>query len=112
MAIGGWTGVDVAVSHLRNKNVFHCNLEVRVGVHDGVESCGVARHIIILQCERTELMQRGGCSLKVVGKFARNNVTLKVATAIDNAGRHFEQTGWGGEEAALYTEGYQQLGKF
>ena len=97
----GTAGVDVAVAHFGDKEVAHGHLQIGIGVEDGIEGSGVARHVVVLQRERGELMEGFVGGLEVVGEFARDDVAFEIVAAIDDARGEFEQCGGGIEKAVM-----------
>ena len=91
MTIARRTVEDVAVTHLGNEHIFHCHLQIWVGVEDGIKHGRVARHVVILQRDGRKLVHRTLGGLHVVGEFARNDVPFEVAAPADNTGCHLDK---------------------
>ena len=88
------TGIREGVYHLRNEDVLHGGIEIRVGIHDGVELMRGISKMLILNSKRTELMLLPVRGLPLICPVARSGVHLEVARAVYHVCRSANRCGW------------------
>ena len=81
------------VAHLRHKLVAHRHKQVRTLVDEFGKRRRHVLHVLVLKYERRELMLHDGSRLRLVCQFARHDVALEEARAIEHVERSLDERG-------------------
>ena len=92
------TTVFQHIAHLGNEHILHGGLQIGIFGQHRVKTCRGVIQFLILQCQRTELVQPSVVSLPTVSPLPRHGVHLEEARAFEGVGGCLDYRGWCVEE--------------